>query len=455
VPEDPVWTAASRFGLGLRPGDRAAVEADPRGWLEDQLEAFEGAGTAATTGPFAGLRPSDAVMREIVASRRADEAARRASRQRIEGWAHDERFAWMQAAAASDHPFWERWVAFFANHFTVSVRRPEVTGLAGPFVREAIRAHAGGRFADLLLATTRHPAMLVYLDQARSIGPNSPAGRRSGRGLNENLAREILELHTLGVGSGYTQADVEAFASILTGWGVLRVASRMRQLAGDPVDIPGGFRFEPRTHEPGRKTLLGRTFPEHGAVPGETEGLQALAMLASHPATVRHVCTKLVRHFVADAPPEPVVEALIAAWQDSDGDLREVARALIRCDAAWEAPATKLRSPFELVLAGARAFGWEDDGPAMVTSLQMLGQPLFGAPSPEGWPETAAEWLGPDAVLARVEWSGLLAGQSVGRVRDVGQRIAAVFAHEPELPRPGDPAHRLARCVASPAFQRR
>ncbi len=423
--EVAAWTAVCRFGLGFRPGERAAVEADPRGWVEDQLEVFGDDGTQGV----ASMPGSEAVVRELAASRRAGEAERRASRQRVQGWVHDERCAWMCTAARSDAPFWERWVAFFANHFTVSVRRPEVTGLAGPFVREAIRAHAAGRFDDLLRASTRHPAMLVYLDQMRSIGPNSRAGRRSGRGLNENLAREILELHTLGVEGGYQQADVEAFAAILTGWNV--------------------FRFESRAHEPGPKQLLGRTFSEAG----EAEGLQALTMLAEHPATVRHLCWKLARHFVADDPPEPVVDALIAAWQASGGDLTEVARGLVRCDAAWDAPATKLRTPFELVLAGARAFGWEDDGPAMVTSLQMLGQPLFAAPSPEGWPETAAEWLGPDAVLARVEWAGLLAGQSVDRLSDVDGRIAAVFGGD--AVGAASSARRLARCVASPRFQRR
>jgi len=436
MPHPDALLAATRFGLGPRPGELDAIGDDPRGWLIEQLEQPE------PTPLLETLPRSTQIVREFAARRSMDEAAKRALREQQRVQYHQAATAWMQTAAASNQPFRERLVALFTNHFTVSIARPEVVPLVGPFMVEAIRPYTTGQFSDMLLASTRHPAMLVYLDNMRSIGPDSRAGKRSGRGLNENLAREVLELHTLGVDGGYGQADVEAFAAILTGWGV--------SLDG------AGFFYEPRRHQPGDKTLLGKTYSGSG----EMEAVLALSDLARHPSTARFLATKIARHFVADQPPESLIEALTREFLDTDGDLAAVAARLIQLDAAWEFPYDKLRTPFDLTLAGARAFGWEEDGPAMVSSLQMLGQPLHSAPSPEGWPDTAEEWLGPDAVLSRLEWAELLASQSVDRVPDPDRHIAQILgtpspATRRALNRASTPTDKLALMIASPEFQRR
>ena len=240
-------------------------------------------------------------------------------------------------ALTTPSPFRERLVWFWTNHFTVSLRRGDCAALVGAFVEEAIRPHVTGRFVDMLLAVMRHPAMLLYLDNVASAGPNSPAGQRGKRGLNENLARECLELHTVSPAAGYTQADVTNFARVLTGWSI--------DLRGDPP----GFRFRPFTHEPGEQTVMGRRFP-----PGEEGGVAALRFLAAHPETHRFLAGKLVRHFVADDPPEDAVRRIAGVLRDTDGDLGAAAAMLTTLEAAWQ-PQTKLRTPLDHVIATLRA----------------------------------------------------------------------------------------------------
>ena len=226
--------------------------------------------------------------------------------------------------------FVERLVAFWSNHFAVSVAKSgELRAAAGPFEREAIRPHALGKFSALLGAAESHPAMILYLDNQNSIGPDAAPGKFAGRGLNENLAREIMELHTLGVGSGYTQADVAEFARGLTGWSVAGPDSEF--------GAPGGFAFKPNWHEPGPRKILGKTYAEAGV----EQGRAILDDLARHPATARHIATKLVRHFVADDPAPDLVAMLAKRSQDSDGDLAVVASALVSDDRAWVAPRVK------------------------------------------------------------------------------------------------------------------
>src|SRR5579875_764089 len=268
--------AATRFGFAARSGDLAAIGRDPRGWVLAQL--------ARAPAPLPGELPSGATM--VVAEfemrqQKGDEEVKRAFNERVKAGYMAEIAARTGAAATSEAPLLERMTRFWSNHFTVSILRPAIRGFAPAFEREAIRPHVTGRFADMLFAVARHPAMLLYLDNAVSIGPDSIAGRRRGKGLNENLGREMLELHTLGVDGGYTQADVEALARILTGWSVARLR--------DPG--PGTFHFFPPIHEPGPKTLLGRTYREAGY----EEGQAALLDLAHHPATARHIATKLAR----------------------------------------------------------------------------------------------------------------------------------------------------------------
>ena len=278
----------------------------------------------------------------------------------------------LQRACAAPIGFVERLVAFWSNHFCVSVAKSNVCrSVAGAFEREAIRPHVLGRFADMLRAVEQHPAMLNFLDNQQSIGPNSKAGHNRNAGLNENLAREILELHTMGVGSGYTQGDVTQLAYILTGW---TFAGREGKL-GDP----GTFVFNADAHEPTAATLLGRVYIEDGVAQGEA----ALADLARESATANHIATKFARHFVADAPDAGLVKRLAKVFRDTDGDLAALALALIDDPVAWSAPPTKIRNPWELTVASYRAFQRSpaDPGPAL-NALNLLGMPLWHPAAP-------------------------------------------------------------------------
>jgi uncharacterized protein (DUF1800 family) len=297
-------------------------------------------------------------------------------------------------ALTTDAPFRERLVWFWANHFTVSTRRGADVGLIGAFVREAIRPHVTGAFTDMLLAVMRHPAMLLYLDNASSAGPQSRAGLKHHLGLNENLGRESLELHTVTPAADYTQADVTSYAAILTGWSV------------DLKQDPPGFRFRPETHQPGPKLLMGRRFEE-----GEAGGVAALRFLATHPATYRALATKLARHFIADAPPPDAVARIADALHRSGGDLAVAAAAVVREPDAWQ-PMTKLRTPLDYTVAVLRAANPPGIDPAALLGvLNNLGQPLWSAPLPNGWPDRAADWADPETLLRRADWAFRLSGK--------------------------------------------
>jgi uncharacterized protein (DUF1800 family) len=298
-------------------------------------------------------------------------------------------------AVQTDAPYRERLVWFWTNHFTVSLRQGGTGPLIGPFMREAIRPHVTGRFSDMVLAVMRHPAMLMYLDQEGSVGPNSPAGVRQNRGLNENLARECMELHTVTPAAGYTQTDVTEFARVLTGW--------TTEFKGD---MPG-FVFRPGAHEPGTKTVMGQTY-----APGEDSGIQALHFLATHPATYTALATDLVRHFVADDPPPAAVARIKAVLTETQGHLGAAAIALVHLPEAWQ-PLTKLRSPFDYVIAALRAVDLpaEKRGDVM-GALNALGQPFWNAPLPNGWPDRAVDWAAPESLLRRADWAYGLAGRA-------------------------------------------
>ncbi len=354
----------------------------------------------------------------------------------------------IQAMANTDQPFRERLVAFWGNHFTVSIQRPVVAGLVGSFEREAIRPHVTGRFEDMLRAAARHPAMLLYLDNADSIGPNSRAGQRSRRGLNENLAREVLELHTLGVEGGYSQDDVRAFAAILTGWSIPGPR--------DADTVTDGFVFRPAAHEPGDKSLLGSRYPEAG----EAEGVAALAALARHPATARRLATKLARHFIADQPPAAAVARLERVFRDSGGDLGQVARALVDSPEAWAEPLAKIKTPQELVVSTLRATGTGSPPERVVGQLRQLGQMPFAAPSPAGWPDDAGHWIGPESMMQRIEWCALAGHWLAPMVRPANLLetalgpVARPETRQAVLQAPSV-AEAVALLLASPEFQRR
>ncbi len=299
-------------------------------------------------------------------------------------------------ALDADTGFVERLVWFWSNHFCVSADK--VRPFAGAFEREAIRPHVLGHFADMLLAVESHPAMLRYLDNVRSIGPDSIAGQRQQKGINENLAREIMELHTLGVRTGYTQADVTSFAKVITGWTVVPPRNR---------DGGGEFNFNPRMHEPGSETVAGHAYTGMGF----DQGAAVLLDLARHPATAQHIATKFARHFVADDPPPQLVEALRVSFVKSDGSLKELARTLLLSPEAWNAPRTKLKRPGEWLVAGVRATDVRlPDVRPMINAENMLGEPLWRPPAPKGFDDVNAAWM--DGLAQRID----IATQAARRV---------------------------------------
>src|SRR5215470_16314993 len=358
-PKAEAALALHRFGMGPRVGSIAAIVSDPRGALLAELDR-PGAGRIAspellTSGEAA--RTAFKFQQEQRVARQANRAAQQAAGQ---GGASqemmkpadqpngvqatpkpnagpgvpqqlylDEAKARIAAAVGAEIGFAERLAWFWSNHFCVSADKGNVRQICGAYEREAIRANLLGRFGDMLLAVESHPAMLIYLDNARSIGPDSIAGVRQKRGLNENLAREILELHTLGVRTVYSQEDVTRFANIITGWTV----TPPRQ---DAVRA-GEFEFNPRMHQPGAQAVIGRSFPDDGM----EQGRAVLAALARHPATARHVALKLARHFVADEPPPALTDRLAKRFLDTGGDLKEVAKTLVAAPEAWDAPRAK------------------------------------------------------------------------------------------------------------------
>ena len=402
--DNAVSIAAIRFGLGRAPGQGPA--GDPVRWLQQQLSQPDPGPPGTSVAEAFTAQMLDREERkarpggDAAAAAKPGEAPKPGEFNRVRAIFRGEIHALLENAVVTQTPFRERLVWFWANHFTVSTRAGQVAPLVGSYVREAIRPYVTGRFSDMLLAVMRHPAMLLYLDNAQSAGPQSLFGSRQKRGLNENLARECLELHTVSPAGGYSQTDVTEFARILTGWSI------------DRQHEPIGFRFRPGIAEPGDKTLLGRRFPE-----GEQGGVLALQFLAGHPATHRHLATKLVRHFVADAPPADAVRRIEGVLRDTGGNLGAAAMELTRLPTAW-LPMSKLRSPQDYLVAAVRAANMAPERrPDLMALLAGLGQPAFGAPFPIGWPDTAGEWTGPEAMMRRVDW-------------------AYGFAQRPELPEP-------------------
>jgi uncharacterized protein (DUF1800 family) len=361
-----------------------------------------------------------------------------------------EALARLQRAVLADCGFLERLVAFWSNHFCISANKGELARMwAGSFEREAIRPHVLGHFSDMLKAVEQHPAMLFFLDNQQSLGPDSRAGQNRKRGLNENLAREIMELHTLGVGGGYTQEDVTSLARIITGW---TFAGRQGQLGA-----PGSFVFNANAHQPGAQRLLGKVYEANGVAQGEA----ALSDIARHPSTAKFIATKFARHFVADDPPPALVARLQGVFQKSDGDLRVLTSTLLDSDEAWQAPLTKLRSPYEFVVASGRLLARvpEDPGPYL-GGLNLLGQPLWTPAGPNGFPDTNAAWGAPEGMKLRLDISAQLAARVANNFdpRDLLE-FAAADAASAETRRTIERAESrqqaLALLLMSPEFQRR
>ena len=383
--------ALHRFGLGPRAGSIAAIASDPRGALLAELDQ-PGIGQIINPELLSAAKASAAAFNfrqerqaRLIAQRK-DEEERKASGMAMEGMERPDAAplpaaeavpqqifqrevkARFDAAFAPQIGFVERLVWFWSNHFCVSA---DITvSTTGAYEREAIRPHVIGRFADMLLASAGHPAMLFYLDNSRSIGPKSVAGLVNTRGLNENLAREILELHTLGVRSVYTQDDVTSFAKVLTGWTI-------RPFASDP-ERGGEFLFSARMHEPGPQTVVGKVY----AQPDAAQGRAVLADIARHPATAAHVARKLARHFCSDEPPDALSERLARRFLDTDGDLKEIAKALVESPETWDAQRLKLKRPSEWLMSAWRAIGVVPDAVRGLQAMGYLGERMWRPNAP-------------------------------------------------------------------------
>jgi uncharacterized protein (DUF1800 family) len=463
--------AANRFGLGARPGELAGL-GSPAGWLKAQLkgsvpelageglkssrEILTGAAELAADNQELGKAGKEALKNESKDA--ADPAA--AARARLQLLAlklpayyrpiyvADVR-ARVAQAIASDRPFVERLVHFWSNHFAVSVDKVAVLGLAGSLEREAIRPNVLGRFSDMLLAVERHPAMLLFLDNVQSIGPNStllqrfgdrPALRNRQLGLNENLAREILELHTLGVNGGYTQADVTSFAKVITGWSA--GVQRGQFARFDAPANPGEFTFRAALHEPGSQTVVGKHYPQ----PGVAQGEAVLHDLAASHATAKFLATKLARHFVADDPPPALVQRLAAVFQHTDGDLPAVYAALIDSPEAWSTAGAKYKTPQDYVYSVFRGLELPmQPGPQALGSFQLLGQQHFMPGSPAGWPDRSADWDGSAALMKRIELANQVA-QRVGSLKDAAALAPQLLGGSLS----GETSQAIARAASSP-----
>lgn len=361
-----------------------------------------------------------------------------------------EALARIQRAIMTESGFVERLVAFWSNHFCTSANKGELARMwSGAFEREAIRPHVLGRFGDMVLAVEQHPAMIFFLDNQQSIGPQSRAGQNRKRGLNENLAREIMELHTLGVHGGYTQDDVTSLARIITGW---TFAGREGK-----IGPPGTFAFNANAHEPGPQKLLGKVYEDAGVRQGEA----ALADIVRHPSTAKFIAAKFVRHFVADDPPPALVAKLEATFRKTDGDLRAMTLALVDADEAWHAPMTKIRMPYEYLIATGRMMGQIPEDPQRyLGGLSVLGQPLWTPAGPNGFADTNAAWAAPEGIKLRLDIASQISSR-IGEaldpraLLDVVAGEAASAETRQTVERAESRQQAFALLLMSPEFQRR
>ena len=488
------FIALQRFGLGARPGDLDAIKSDPRGAvvaeidpaavmltaqdLPDTASALETIRTiqmnrkagkqasaqqpqpdasSSSVEPMTDAGDAESSMPDTTSGMKGKEKGKKKSQPQPNAGDSmkpgnpiaQELAARFAQASGVQVGFAERWAMFWTNHFAIEADSNQlVRWAAGAYDREAIRPHAFGKFEDILFAATQHPAMLRYLNNASSIGPDSKQGRKSAKGLNENHARELMELHTIGVDAGYTQADVTSFAKVLTGWTFGQNPDQPKRFAR--------FYFNSNAHEPGSQTILKHAYEQ----PGQDQGNAVLQMLAHHPATATHIATKLARAFVADTPPPELITALAKTFNDTGGDLAAVAKTLVTSDLSWSTPMGKVRLPQEYLLAASRALNVTPKPPQLVRALTTLGQPLFNPPSPEGFHDDAATWLAPDAMTNRLDIAQTFAQQadSSADARQVADAILG-DAQSPQtreaVARAEGPVQGLTILLMSPEFQRR
>ncbi len=472
-PKAAAALALHRFGLGPVRNSIAAIADDPRGALLAELDRPGIGRVAAAHLPNSGqaARSLFEYRAERAAQEKVAQRAKKAAMANNNVMAEAERVAEPEAAqpAANQPPppplprqlvlneakaridaaigaeigFVERLVWFWSNHFCISVGK--IVSMGGAYEREAIRPHVLGRFADMLLAVESHPAMLFYLDNIESIGPNSVAGINRDRGLNENLAREILELHTLGVRAGYSQTDVTSFANVLTGWTWIGL--------GEP-NHGGEFVFVKRLHEPGEHAVLAKRYADTGV----EQGRAVLADLARHPATARHIAQKLARHFVADDPPPSLVDKLERRFKATDGSLKELARTLVTADETWTPERRKLKRPSEWIIAGLRATGASQDVARVMNGQALLGEPLWRPPAPNGFSDDQSVWI--DGLAQRLEIANNFASRVAGMLDPVAlidDALGPLASAETRsvVARAESRAQALTLLLMAPEFQRR
>lgn len=400
APRPDDFIAVNSFGMGARAGEFKAARSDPRGWLLSQISTsktlmIKDANLSSTTDILSDYLQT-AAMRQAArkstgASLARSKPKRHPARRDMNRTYQTEVQARTRQAILTPVSFAERWVRFWSNHFSVSGRSPLLRGIVGAYAREAIRPNIFGNFKDLLSAAVLHPAMLIYLNNDQSIGPNSRTGVRLGKSYNENLAREVLELHTLGIGSGYAIDDIITFAKALTGWSVSRRAAK--------PDIFGQAYFNPAAHEPGSKTLMGYKF----ANSGKDQAPNILNWLAAQPATAKFIAHKLVRHFVSPKAPPDLISQLERSFLETNGDLSALARTLILSDLSWSENKWAYKDPQDFIISVGRAVPdstlWDDTEIA-----GDLGQPPFLAPSPKGWPATGESLVTAEYIMRRLSW---------------------------------------------------
>jgi uncharacterized protein (DUF1800 family) len=438
--------AFQRFGLGAKPGGASRIGSDARGALRAEVLT---ANIATITDPRLPTY-AKACFESQWGFERAETVRQPEFNARID------------KQMSVEIGFVERLVMFWANHFSMSINKTDSTrATMGQWERDVVRRHVLGRFTDMLRGTIGHPAMLSYLDNEDSIGPNSPIGLDWGAGYNENLAREILELHTVGSGGGYSEADVTAFAKMLTGWSYVRGWESDNGWNGGTQQNRGRFMYRPDWHEPGAFTLMGKTYPALGQQQVET----ALTALALHPATAEHIAFKLVRHFITDQPTAAMVDPIKQKFLQTGGNLRAVALALLDLPEAWSIPLTKLRKPYEYSIATYRALGmrYKDSEPwVLYEALNALDQIEWESRSPEGFADETPTWLNPDAMRVRMNIAQFVSWKFLpDTTRNVPVLADSLFgpalspATRSRLVSAGNSNEALTILFSSPEFQRR
>ena len=445
--------ACNRFGLGAAPGEIESVASDPKAWLSKQLDS-----TLSDTFPSSGLSTTADTLYEFMMLNRERRALKKSGaditditkkrRNFLRSTQKTETDRRLNFSVETQSPFYERLTRFWTNHFSVSAKNGQMRLIVGAYEREAIRPNIMGSFANLAEQAIFHPAMLMYLDNQGSIGPNSKVGLRRAKGLNENLAREVMELHTITTNAHYSQEDVTEFARALTGWTIRRNWKR--------PDLFGRSAFGKNRHEPGIRYVLGQPYDEAGG----DQAKNILLDFCSNENTAHNVAYKLAKHFLADSPPATLVDKLKAAFLDTGGNLKAVYEVLIDAYEMWESAPQKVKTPQELITSTARLIGLD----AAMTNrpnavLRSFAQTQFGAPTPEGWSDDAADWIGADALTKRIEWANRVGKRNadLDALDLIQQALGETLGDDSResIARAESASDALALALLCPEFQRR